>query len=135
MNISSPRGYIAVVSALIISTLLTVLVFATGTDAFLARYDVLDYENHLQARHFALSCLYAGLFSISVDPSYHVSSAGISITTEYPAHSCRITNVSISRTEATITATAIVRATQATLVGIIDLNHHQLVSWKEMNGI
>jgi hypothetical protein len=65
-----PHGYIAVVSAIIISSILSIVVFSSSAIIFSARFTQLDDEDKLRADTLALSCAYEGLYAYTQDTSY-----------------------------------------------------------------
>ncbi|MDB5236904.1 MAG: hypothetical protein JWL88_6 [Parcubacteria group bacterium] len=133
------HGYIALASALIISLLLAILTFDSGTSALLTRFDTLDYADHLQARSLAISCLYAAAFSITFDPAYRVPSTGIDVFIGNPSTLCHIQNITVSGLVGTVTASASVRHASAHVEGKIAIPRLPAVptitSWKEMNAL
>jgi hypothetical protein len=58
---SIPKGYIAVLSSIILCVLLTALSFRESTDAFWNRFDQIDRSNHAQAYFLAQSCSFEEL--------------------------------------------------------------------------
>ena len=65
---SSSRGYIAVVTALILSAILTALVFTSSTSTFWERLDQLSMENKEANEILAESCAYEALEQYAEDP-------------------------------------------------------------------
>jgi hypothetical protein len=133
------NGYIALASALIIAFLLALYTLNAGTTALLARFDTSDYGAHLQARYQALSCLYAGAYSLTIDPAtYHIPSTGIDVFTN-PTHVCHIVSITIIALDATVITTASVRTASVRIEGHINMlgvfGVPTITSWKEVNAI
>ena len=132
-----PRGgYVALVSALIISVLLSLLVLNSATDALLARFDTSDYADHLQARSLALSCVYAATFSFTYDPNYQVPEPGIDVFIGDPSQVCHIERITITGTTGTIAVSASVRRASIHIearLSIPSLQAPAITSWKEIN--
>lgn len=66
----SPRGYIAVASALIVSAILLVAVFTESSGIFFARFGQLDEENKERSLTLAFSCLYQALYAYAEDSTF-----------------------------------------------------------------
>ncbi len=130
-------GYAALASALIIATLLSVTVFATGNDAYLARFDTIDHVDHLQAKNLAISCVYAAAYALAVDHAYTVPPTGTTVFVGSPTQSCRIEHIDTVGATKLIYTSAQTHAATAHLAGVVTIpspiSLPQLVSWKEMN--
>jgi hypothetical protein len=63
------RGYIAIVSAIIISAILTSLVFTESASVFWSRYDQSDNQNEISTRAVGTSCAYEALLQYKEDPA------------------------------------------------------------------
>ncbi|MDB5245565.1 MAG: hypothetical protein JWN90_670 [Parcubacteria group bacterium] len=72
-------GYVALMSALILSALLVVLTFAANSDAFIARANLSNSEDHVQAKHFANACGSIALRILAINPSRLSSSVPLQI--------------------------------------------------------
>lgn len=133
------RGYVALLSVLIISTILTVTVFAAGTSAFLARFDVLDHEDHAEAVRLAVTCIYAAAYSLTKDHMHRPAGGGTLISFEFgdAIRSCRIERITQDTDELTVQTSARVRESSAVLTARIRLSSEnslpELVSWQEIN--
>lgn len=66
------RGYIALISVLIISFLLMVFAVLAGENGFRTRMNVTAAEDRLSATHQARSCAFAGLLFLAQDSSYEL---------------------------------------------------------------
>jgi len=97
------RGYIALVSTLILSAALTALVFSTSTHLFQTRLRELAYEYKLQSYTLAYSCVYAALQATGTDPEYTPYHEPVWLT---PTDNCVID----SRTDAPATISFTTRA-------------------------
>ncbi len=93
---TQPRGFVALISAVIISTVLLGLSVAIGSNTFFARFDALNREYKRLSLGFAESCVTTALGRIGSDYNYSVGSAVlVPLGTLYgkPAE-CTITSVS-----------------------------------------
>ena len=105
------RGYIALVSALIIAAILSALALASSTDIFFARFNELDYENKLVSLDLAYSCAYEGLYESAENsiPTYHKKISVAPIQSNI-GETCSIDSISSSGNTLTIYTHAAVDA-------------------------
>jgi hypothetical protein len=132
---SPPRGYVALVSALIISAILTALIFTESTSTFWARFDQLNRENRHQAYLLAESCLYEGLLLYAEDPSTSRSSAQVAVD----AHtSCILDSTKVQNGVVTIVAHAKVKNVYSIMSVTATKNSSgvlSITSWRELTSI
>ena len=69
------RGFVALMSVIIISAILLVLVFTLGVSSFLNRFDVLDTENKRVSVALAEACVNTAMIKIAQNPQYGISPA------------------------------------------------------------
>ena len=105
-----PRGYIAVVSAAIISAILLAVVLAESTSVFWSRYDQLAYENYIRATLQAESCSYEAILKFTEDASSVTASTTIStpISIDGFSGNCIIQSVATTSTRITFSTSAVV---------------------------
>ncbi len=91
---TSQRGFIALISAVIISTVLLTLAVSIGSSTFFARFDALNHEYKRLSLGFAESCVTTALGKIGADYNYSASNVLVSLGTLYgkPAE-CTIAQV------------------------------------------
>lgn len=89
------RGFIALISAIIISTVLLTLAVSIGSNTFFARFDALNREYKRLSLGFAESCVTTALGNISANYNYSAANVPVSLGTLYgkPA-TCTIASVS-----------------------------------------
>ena len=73
--IKQPRGYIALMTAMILSTILITLSIASAETAFVSKAIFDSRSTHQYARNHADDCARAALFFYAKDSSYTVSSS------------------------------------------------------------
>ncbi len=95
------RGYIALVSTLIICAILSALVFTLGTAAYFTRMNSLDEENYVTARTLADSCAQVAFLKLGQGATYRPASTGDLVWVD-PTHTCTIDSVAASRSTYTI---------------------------------
>lgn len=74
-TLSTNKGFIALISMLLLSAVLSVLIFSTSTSTFFARFDTADHENKRIASSLAESCAHLALLYIAQDYSYDPNDA------------------------------------------------------------
>jgi hypothetical protein len=87
------RGYIALISTLLLSAALTALVLGASTHVFQTRLKQLTVAYKLQSYSFAYSCIYAALQALATDSSYAPSQEYVWLT---PADNCVINSIRVS---------------------------------------
>ncbi len=67
---TASRGFIALVSVIVIASMLTVLMVSVGAAAFFARFNTLDGEHKQQGRYLAQGCVHAALLKVVQQGTY-----------------------------------------------------------------
>ncbi|HEV7121355.1 MAG TPA: hypothetical protein VGN56_00855 [Candidatus Paceibacterota bacterium] len=131
------RGYVAVVSALMIAASLAALVIAASTDVYTARLAVAGYADHIDARHRAISCLNAAAYALSADSAYRVPPGGLAVYLADMAHQCRIDAIGTASDAFQVSASASAEGSTVHVQGILPFPEGtsalQLASWREVN--
>ncbi len=70
------KGFIALMSVIIISAILLVLLFTLGVASFFNRFDVLDTENKRVSLALAEACVNVAMIRLAKDSTYTVSLPG-----------------------------------------------------------
>jgi len=70
------RGFVALMSVIIISAILLVLVFTLGVSSFFNRFNVLDAENKRVSLGLAEACVSVAMLKVAKDASYTVGAPG-----------------------------------------------------------
>ena len=120
-NIQTKRGFIALMSAIIISVLLIAVTVSLGFSAFFTRFNILDSESKEQSGNLAEACADAAILDISqgfIPPP----NTGITLENNH----CTI----ISATATTIQIQATVNRSYTNLKVVIDGNFN-VTSWQE----
>lgn len=100
-NCGPERGYAALMSTLIICTVLTVLAIQSGTSVYFARLSALEAEYRAIGYGLAHSCAQVVLFELSADPTYRPKPAGDEVWLD-PERNCRIESVTETDTGSTL---------------------------------
>src|SRR4051812_21214163 len=69
------RGFVALISVIIVSAILLVLLFTLGAASFLSRFSVLDSENKRISLALAEACANTAMIRISQNSQYGISPA------------------------------------------------------------
>lgn len=112
MNYNNPqRGFVALISAIVMSAVLMAFMASVGTASFYARFDALGIENKRESIALAESCVDTALLALatSTDPThYDPSGRAITIGTDAQgnAMTCTIKDVVQAGGDVTISAYA-----------------------------
>ncbi|MBI3631232.1 MAG: hypothetical protein HY221_02745 [Candidatus Sungbacteria bacterium] len=128
MNHRSDRGFVALISAIIISAVLLLVIAASGLIAFYSRFNILDFELKERSNAAADACVDEALLQIAQDPSY-IGGTSISLS---PLDKCWIGTVTGSgqetfKVQATSSDTAVTN-----LQVTFDTSNFSVVSWQEI---
>jgi hypothetical protein len=123
------NGYIAITSAIIISLLLMVIVFALSFSSFFGRYNIFDSQTKEISQALAEACAEKALLNLSQNSSYPGNET---ITVKSP-DTCDILTIETSGSQKTIKTRATFQKT-ATNIKIIASTTPNLsiVSWEEV---
>jgi hypothetical protein len=130
------RGYIAVVTAIILSAILTTLVFASSTSVFWERFDQLSTESKNENEIFAGSCAYEALMQYAEDANSVTGNEPIELQ---PDVYCVIDSVATSSLSQTFKVHANIHGsyvglnistTQSTSTGILSVT-----TWRDITSI
>jgi len=144
---TNERGFVALMSVIIISAILLVLVFTLGISSFLNRFDVLDTENKHISVALAEACASTAMLKLAQNPSYGTTpplpAAGecVSVGDPCPAPSgsktsktCKVCSVVNSGGQSTINVRAMYNHTYSNVEAVVTLsgNNFMINSWKEL---
>lgn len=93
------RGFVALMSVIIVSAILLILLFTLGASSFFSRFDALDTESKRESLALAESCAYTAMLKLAQDSTYQPTpSVGDKIcvdgTCPPSSKSCRICKIS-----------------------------------------
>jgi hypothetical protein len=134
-----PRGYIAVVSALILSGSITAILFVESTSVFWARDDESDQEAYTQSEALAASCVYSALLNFQKNPAPVASSTEVAVDPSSSDSRCEIDSILPGSNAITITTHAlfhnaysgyVVTASSSLSSGIMSIT-----SWRDITSI
>lgn len=129
-NLKKQQGFIALISAIIISLLLVTISVTVATTGFLSRFNVLASENKERSLGLAEACLEKAVLRLAQNPS-DTTTGSVSVGTE----SCNVYSVSLntpSVNQVTIQAKGNVNNAITNLKLIIDSVTFSQISWEEL---
>ncbi len=128
MTNAQPRGFIALMSAIIISSVLLIIVTGGSLSGFYSRVNALNGEFKKQSNALADACASQALLELVNDPSY----AGSETLTLSPGNDCTISAINKSGSIYSFTTTAQIQETHTTLDITADADDLDIISWKEV---
>lgn len=124
---NSQNGFIALVSAIIISAVLLVATVTLSYSSFFVRYNLLDGEYKERSSALAEGCVDAAILKLAGDPSYS-GNEPITIGSEL----CTVRPVQISGNNKIIETQAEFQNSYTNLRVVVDQNTLAVQSWQEM---
>ncbi|MEK7664229.1 MAG: hypothetical protein AAB340_02200 [Patescibacteria group bacterium] len=121
------KGYIALISAIVISFLLIVITVSLGFGSFFGRFDILDSESKEKSTALAEACVSQAILEASGDTFY---SRLTDFTIPISGNKCKRSSEQIGN-EIIIKAQAEFNKSYTNLKVIIDNSDFSVVSWKE----
>ncbi len=130
------RGYIALVSVLIISVVLLALAVSVSLTGFYARSNILGAEIKEQSAALAQSCAEKAIVDVAIgNPTTGVVSFGTNPYDDGDPYTCSILSITPDTPtagQATIHAQGVYRNSYTNLVVTIDSDDQSVVSWREV---
>ncbi len=136
-NLQLESGFIALMSAIVISVMLLAITLALGFSGFFARFNVLDSESKERSSALAEACGDSAILKISQDGAYAPSpvfdfttqTGGESVSVD--TDSCTIASVDSSGSQKIIKTQANFNKAYTNLRIVIDTTDFTIVSWDE----
>jgi len=133
MKYLNQDGFVALISAIIISVMLLIIAVTIGMTGIFGRFNVLDSESKERSIGLAEACVDTAILKLSIDKDYLLIPADHSIPI-IGSDTCNIVSIlpiSIPRNfPITIQTQAIVNKSYTNLVVVID-SDYAIVSWEE----
>lgn len=121
------RGFIALMSAIIISAILMMIVIQLSYSGFNSRYNILNSEYKEQGNALAEACVDHAFLELANNANY----AGNSTTT-IAGNECYIGAVTAAGSQRTFKTRAIHKGTHTNLRVTVDTSNVTVVSWEEL---
>lgn len=125
-----PRGFIALISAIVVSFVLLVAVVTLGMRGITGRLYLLDLERKISSQALAESCVAIATIKIANDPEYGVSNFDAQVGDDV----CTILSVAPNTpnsSQATLKTRGVKDGATTYLHVVIDEVSGDVVSWKE----
>lgn len=84
------RGFVALMSVIIISAILLVLIFTLGASSFFSRFDSLDAENKQESLGLAEACVNAAMLDIAQGDNFISEQPAVVVDSSNSKKTCRI---------------------------------------------
>ncbi len=127
MRIYFQKGYIALVSAIIISLLLMAVAFALSFSSYFSRFNITDSSTKEISLSLAESCVDKALLSLAQNSSY----GGNETITVDGTKNCSILPVETNGSQKTVKTSAVFQQATANIKVIVNLPAFTIVSWEE----
>lgn len=139
MSSNAQRGFVALMSVIIISAILLTMLFTLNMASFFARYDALASENKRVSLGLAEACMEAAKLKIAQDSVYTPASGGdcVSVSDTCGAagasKTCKICSVSGAGNSRTIVTRAVTNGSYTTILmtGTISPGSFTVTDWGE----
>jgi len=130
-DIPRQRGFIVLISAIVISFVLLISVVAVAQKGVTGRYLLLTLENKSISAAAAEGCIEIARVKIASNASYTVLSSA-PVTLPVGSGSCTITSVTISGSNSIVSTTASSTGATTNLVATVHSATGDIVSWSEV---
>src|SRR3989338_11094541 len=134
-RLTSNGGFVALITAIILSIILITVTVALNRIGFLTRSEISDAEYKNRSSALAEACVDTALLNLALDPTYQITSPQqLSVGTD----SCWIRSVTIAGTQNTIETravfpdTAINQGATTNLRIIVNSSDLSVISWDEI---
>jgi hypothetical protein len=128
MKKNSQHGFVALISAIIISSMLLLVIAAMGATTFYSRFNMLDAELKERSLATAEACADRAFIELVLDPTYTGSTLMLNSIDE-----CRVGKVSWSGSSVQFSVQATSSDTAVTnLQIVVNSGDFSIVSWEEL---
>lgn len=127
----TPNGYVALMSALIVSVVLVVLSVSISTAGLYARFDAADAEYKQRSSYLAESCIAAALVNIDQNAAYVPTAGGETLFVG--DDTCTLVSVITSGGQVIIESKGTFRDAVTNLKVVVMSGSLHLVSWEELS--
>ena len=133
MRIQIERGFVALMSVIIISAIMLSIIFTLNLSSFFARFDALGTENKRVSLGLAEACIEAAKLKVAQNAAYAPASGGDSVTVS-TSNTCRICRVTANGGNSyTIATRAVTSGSYSNLeiTGTITASAFAVTNWAE----
>ncbi len=118
------EGFVALISAIVISVLLLAITFSVGFSYFFARFNVLDSESKQRSLGLAEACLDQGTLDL-------ITNTTVTSPVTVGSEQCTIVSAVLASNQNTVVATAVVNRAYTTVKMVSNATTAAIISWKE----
>jgi len=129
-NLEPQKGFMALISAIIISVILLLIASSLNLTSFYNRSDILDSELKEKSSTLAEACVDAAILKLANNPSYIPTTGGETVDVE--TDNCIIQSVNSSGNQKIINTKADYNHYVTNLKIVIDSSDLQVISWEEI---
>ncbi|KKT81242.1 MAG: hypothetical protein A3B99_05100 [Candidatus Yanofskybacteria bacterium RIFCSPHIGHO2_02_FULL_44_12b] len=126
-NHNRQRGYIALISSVIIAAVLMAVVFGLAYTSFTARFNILDSEYKEASYHLAEACFDNALVKLIAEPAIYTGNESITLDT----YTCTIRPITLSGGRYIIETISTVSGATTNMRGLVDQTTFDIISLKE----
>ena len=131
-NYQRKNGYIALISAIVISVLLITITVTLGLNSLFGRFNILDAESKEQSSALAEACVDQAI----LDASYGTYSTNKVVNVGPTASdNCTIVSSSLSGSQITIKTQSVINKSYTDFKIVVDANTFVTISWQECANI
>lgn len=130
-KVKHKRGFVALMSVMIISAVLLTMVFTLGVSSFFSRFSVFDQENKFASRMLAESCIGTAMLRILQDEAY-TGDELVVVNANNPQAVCRICAITTDSGIIVARATYNGAYTNLRVVGSVGPNNFMVTTWEEI---
>lgn len=122
------RGFIALISVIIVSAILLIIAVTLSLNQFYDRYNILESEYKERSSSLAEACVDSALLELTNDINY----SGNSTTTVYDTNKCYTGNIPPTIPQKTFQTRAIYQNSYTNLKVKVDTSNFSIMSWEEI---
>ena len=127
INFQENKGFVALVSAIVISILLLAITLALTFSGFFARFNVLDSESKERSLALAESCADTAILNLAEDVAYNPVNQIVNVGSD----TCKIISKQVSGSSVTFKTQAVFNHAFTDLKIVLDSNTFTINSWDE----
>ena len=122
------RGYLALLSAIMISAVLIIISISISTTSFFSRFNVADTEYKKRSKALAEACIDQGLLKYALDPGYTGNNEVVNVGSD----TCKVVSVASFGSNVIVQAKGEFQKAVTNIRVEVDSGSFALVSWEEI---
>lgn len=131
-KVQNTKGFVALISVLVISTILFASVALLAQSHIVHRYMLLDFENKLQSEQLAAACVHIGKLFIYNNP--YITTDTLPYGGVFPIQdtTCSVLSIVTKGLKKEITTQGTFKTSVTTLYAEVDMNSNDITLWQEI---